>query len=168
MRYYKNVLLISIIELTCLAARNWGLKKMNKNVATTMIVLLTAILLLGGLALIVYLKLDEKNSNDEPTIDDILKVSVDIPEITTNLKNGDFVKISFKVQTDGKKAKEELEKREFQVNNLIISELSEMNVSDLAGKDGKEMLQEKVESKINELMQQGKVIQVYITSYVIS
>ena len=67
-----------------------------------------------------------------------MKVSVDVPEITTNLKIGDYVKISFKVQTDGKKAKEEFKKRDFQIQNLIIAELSEMEASDLHGKEGKQ------------------------------
>ena len=52
-------------------------------------------------------------------------MSVDIKEITTNLASNDFIRISFKIQTDSKKAKEELEKRDFQVNNIIILELSE-------------------------------------------
>ncbi|MFK4998004.1 hypothetical protein ACI2OX_13100 [Bacillus sp. N9] len=51
------------------------------------------------------IKIDQKDEAKEPTIDEILKVSVDVPEITTNLKNNQYVKISFKVQMDGKRQK---------------------------------------------------------------
>lgn len=145
-----------------------GKGKMSKRVMSTMIILLTAILLVGTFALIIIMKLDDKDNEKKQTIDEILEVSVDVPEITTNLKNGDYVKISFKVQTDGKKAKKEFEKRDFQVNNLIISELSEMKASELDGKEGKKKLEEKMQEKINEIMQEGKIENVYITSYIIS
>ena len=40
-------------------------------------------------------------------------MSVDIKEITTNLASNDFIRISFKIQTDSKEAKEELRKEIF-------------------------------------------------------
>ncbi|MCJ8006272.1 flagellar basal body-associated protein FliL [Lederbergia wuyishanensis] len=140
---------------------------MSKKIFPTMMVVLTSILLLATLSLIIIMNLGDKDKK-EPTIDEVIKVSVDVPEIMTNVKTGDYVKISFKVQTDGKKAKEEFKKRDFQIKNLIISELSEMEPSDLDGKEGKQNLEETIKGKINDLMQNGKVVRVYITSYVIS
>lgn len=133
-----------------------------------MIVLLSAILLLATFALIIILKMDSKSSSKEPTIEEVLEVSVDVPEITTNLKNGQFIKISFKVQTDSKKAKKEFEKRDFQVKNIIISELSEMDKSSLDNKDDKLKFEEKLKEQFGELMQNGKIVKVYITSSMIS
>ncbi|WP_062105069.1 flagellar basal body-associated protein FliL [Bacillus niameyensis] len=142
--------------------------KLNKKLVSTMIVLLSAILLLAAFALIIILKMDAKDENKEPSIEEVLKVSVDVPEITTNLKNGQFIKISFKVQTNSKKAKKELEKRDFQVKNIIISELSEMDRSSLDNKEDKLKFEEKLKEQFGELMQNGKIIKVYITSSMIS
>ncbi len=133
-----------------------------------MIVLLTAILLLAVLALIIIMKMDDKDTNKEPNIDEILKVSVDVPEITTNLASGKYIKLSLKVQTDSKKAKDEFIKRDFQIQNLLIDELSEMEESDLEGKKEKQEFSEALKDQMNDLMQQGKVEKVYITSYIIS
>ena len=47
-----------------------------------------------------------------------------------------------KVQTDNPKAADELEKREFQVKNIVIQELSEMTPQDLEGKAGKQAFEE--------------------------
>lgn len=140
---------------------------MNKKLITTTLVLLSAILFLAVVGLVFVLKMNEDKSA-EPTIDEVLKVSVDIPEITTNLKNNQYVKISFKVQTDGRKAQQELKKRDFQIKNLVISELSEMEASELEGKAGKKKLEQTMKEKVNELMQNGKIVNVYITSYIIS
>jgi flagellar protein FliL len=127
----------------------------------TMLIILIVIAIAGGTA--IYLVLQKGKDPKEPTIDDILKTSVDVPEITTNLAGDDYIKISFKIQTDSKDAKEELTKRDFQVKNIIIEELSEKKAQDLKGKTGKSTLENTMKLKINELMQDGKVEKVYIT-----
>lgn len=135
---------------------------MNKNkILRTMIIILIVIALVGGIA--IYYVLQNGKNTKNPTIDDILKTSVDLPEITTNLAGDSYIKISFKIQTDSKDAKNELTKRDFQVNNIIIEELSEKKAQDLQGKMGKLKLEDTLKSKINELMRDGKVVNVYIT-----
>ena len=94
-------------------------------------------------------------------------MSVDIKEITTNLASNDFIRISFKIQTDSKDAKEELEKRDFQVNNIIILELSGLEVEEIQGKEGQSKLEETLKTKINEFLQEGKVQKVYITQFLL-
>ncbi|MCP3739101.1 flagellar basal body-associated protein FliL [Rossellomorea sp. BNER] len=139
---------------------------MKNKLLTVTLILIATTLLVGVMALIVILKFD-KDENTKPTIDEVLEASVDIPEITTNLRNNDFIKISFKMQTENKDAKEELQKRDFQVQNIIINELSELTPEKLEGKEGKLEFQEQIEEKVNSLMQEGKVEKVYITSYII-
>ncbi|GAB6258762.1 flagellar basal body-associated protein FliL [Peribacillus sp. N1] len=141
---------------------------MKKNLLTIMLIILVAITLVGVIAVVVVTKLSETTSaEDKPSIDEIIKSSVEIPEITTNLAGNDYIKISFTVQTENKKAKEELEKRNFQVKNIIITELSEMKAEELTGKKGKEKLQEALKTRMNELMEEGKVEKVYITSSIL-
>ncbi|EDL63951.1 flagellar basal body-associated protein FliL [Bacillus sp. SG-1] len=139
---------------------------MKNKLLTISLILLVTITLVGVLALIVVLKFNEEEVK-EPSIDEVIEASVDVPEITTNLLSGDYIRISFKVQTDSKKAKEELEKRDFQVKNIIIEELSEMKSDQLQGKEGKQELETTIKDKANSLMQEGKVEKVYITSYMI-
>ncbi len=135
----------------------------NNKLLMIMLFLLIAITLVGAVALIVVMKYTGGAEEKEPSIEEVLEASVDINQITTNLASDDFIRISFKVETDSKKAKEELEKRDFQVKNIIIQELSEKKAEDLQGKEGKISLQEDLKSKINSLMQNGKVESVYIT-----
>ncbi|MGM0844605.1 MAG: flagellar basal body-associated protein FliL [Bacillota bacterium] len=139
---------------------------MKNKLFTITLILLVTITLVGVLALIVLLKFNEDETK-EPTIDEVIEASVDVPEITTNLLSGDYIRISFKVQTDSKKAKEEFEKRDFQVQNIIIEELSELKSEELQGKEGKQQLETAIKDKANSLMQEGKVERVYITSYMI-
>ncbi len=66
-----------------------------------------------------------------------------------------------------RRQRKNLEKRIFQVNNIIILELSEKKTEDIKGKDGQKKLEEDIKVKINELMQDGKVEKVYITQFLL-
>jgi flagellar protein FliL len=139
----------------------------NNKLVMTMFILLVIIALVGAVAIIMLLNTNNQSKDSEPTIDEVLEMSVDIKEITTNLASNDFIRISFKIQTDSKDAKEELEKRDFQVNNIIILELSGLEVEEIQGKEGQLKLEETLKTKINEILQEGKVQKVYITQFLL-
>lgn len=132
-----------------------------------MLIILVSLTLVGVVAILLYFQFNKGEETNEPTIDEIVESSVDIQEITTNLAGDKFIRISMKVQTDSTEAAEELTKRDFQVKNILITELSEMTPEDLEGKQGKLTLESSLKTKINELMNDGEVQQVYITSYII-
>lgn len=132
-----------------------------------MFILLVIIALVGAVAIIMLLNTNNQSKSSEPTIDEVLEMSVDIKEITTNLASNDFIRISFKIQTDSKESKEELQKRDFQVNNIIILELSGLEVEEIQGKEGQLKLEETLKTKINEILQEGKVQKVYITQFLL-
>lgn len=146
---------------------NEAVSQGRNKLLTIMLIILTVITLAGAVALVIMLKSNSGHQGKEPDIDQVLECSVDVPEITTNLASNDFIRISFKIQTDSKKAKEELEKRDFQTKDIIIELLSGMRAEDLKGAAGKERLAEMLKSRLNEVMQEGKIVKVYITSYII-
>ncbi|ATP39359.1 flagellar basal body-associated protein FliL [Solibacillus sp. R5-41] len=139
----------------------------NNKLLTIMLIILVTITLVGVIAVVLVTQLNKGPEVSEPTIDEIVISSVDVPEITTNLADGSFVRLQLKVQTTSEKSAQELLKRDFQVKNIVIQELSEMEVKALEGKQGKVTFQNTIKSQINELMQEGEVTQVYITSYII-
>lgn len=144
------------------------LKMKNKLLSITLIILVTITLLVViFLALSWQLNTGNENKTNEPSIDDILEASVDMQEITTNLSNKQFIRLSLKIQTENPKAAEELAKRDFQVKNIVIQELSEITSQDLEGKAGKQAFEELLKSLLNPLMQSGEIEKVYIVSYII-
>ena len=138
----------------------------NNKLLTIMLIMLVTITLIGVIVVVLLTQLD-KGEAKGPTIDEIVESKVDIPELTTNLADGSFVKVSVTLQASDKESGEELLKRDFQVKNILIQELSEMESEALEGKQGKVTFQNAIKSQINELMQKGEVTQVYITSYVL-
>lgn len=140
---------------------------MKNKLLTIILIFLAAIALLGVIAVFVWLNYTSDSSNEEPSIDEVLKLSVEIPEITTNLSDNTLMRVTYMMETDNKKAKEELEKRIFQVNDIVINELSEMKAEQLNDKKGKLEFENKLKEQVNELMQEGKVTQIYTTSSIL-
>ncbi len=142
---------------------------MKNKALTITLIALVALTLIGVVVLVLVMQMNKGNGEPkEPSIDQVLEQSVDIEEITTNLADGKgFIRLELKIQTDNKKAADELEKREFQVRNIVIQETSDMTAADFEGKAGKQAFEESIRAQINPLMQEGEVTKVYIVSYVI-
>jgi len=140
---------------------------MKNKVMTVSLIILVCITLIGVVGLILVMQLNKGDEVKESTIDDIIESSVDIEEITTNLGDRQFIRLTLKIQTDNKLAGEELAKRDFQVKNIVIQELSDMTSKDLEGKAGKQAFEDALKAQLNPLMQNGEVQKVYIVSYII-
>ena len=139
----------------------------NNKLLTIMLIILVTLTLLGVVAVILLTQLNKEDTNEGPPIEEVIEASVDVPEITTNLAGGGYAKVALKIETDSKEAAEELTLRIFQVNNIIIQELSEMEEADLQGKQGKVLFEKAIKAQMNELMNEGEIVQVYMTSFII-
>ncbi|QQK76373.1 flagellar basal body-associated FliL family protein [Salicibibacter cibarius] len=74
--------------------------------------------------------------NEDPGIDEVIDRSWDTEELTTNLAGDHYVRASFRIQADSNDTTEELEKRDFQIQNAIIYRLAEMDADELGSSDG--------------------------------
>lgn len=126
----------------------------------TMVTSLAVLLIVAISALVVVLNVaGEAEENEEQTIEDMVKYSYQTPEVTTDLSDGSFVRIQFQVIADGKKAHEEVSQRDFQITNFLIKELSVMSEEDF--KSGLSELEETIKTKLNEVMTEGQITDVY-------
>nr|WP_262985638.1 flagellar basal body-associated protein FliL [Virgibacillus halodenitrificans] len=126
-----------------------------------------AILLIVAIAaLIVVLNISgDKDEGKAESIDKIVEYAYETPEITTDLEDGSFVRIQFQILTDGKDAKEEISKRDFQLKNILIKELATMNEEKF--KTGLTDLEAEVKTKLNAVMTEGKITNVYTVSKIL-
>jgi flagellar FliL protein len=132
-----------------------------------MLVMISVILLAGIITIIVIYKSNEATKAKGPNIDEVVDSSVDIDTMTTNLKDNHIVQIAIKIEGNNKKAKDELTKRDFQIKDIMIDELSNMNMQDLQAEKGKQKFKTDIKNRLNKMMQDGEVVNVYITSFVI-
>ncbi|SEB03225.1 flagellar FliL protein [Thalassobacillus cyri] len=133
---------------------------MNSKLLKSMVIVLSSLTVLGIVALIIVLNIGEQQKVEgKRSIDEIIETSYETEEITTDLKDNRFVRIQFRIVTDSKDANEELQKRDFQLQNVLIKELASMEVSEF--KSGLGQLETTVKLKLNEMMTKGEVTDVY-------
>ncbi|RKQ37492.1 flagellar basal body-associated protein FliL [Oceanobacillus halophilus] len=126
----------------------------------SMLTSLAVLLIVTIAALVVILNVtDDNRQAEEGKIDDIIEYSYQSPEITTDLEDGSFVRIQFQIITNSKDAKKEISKRDFQLKNILIKELATMNEEDF--KSGLSNLEEVVKERLNQVMVEGKIEDVY-------
>ncbi|WP_202411415.1 flagellar basal body-associated protein FliL [Halobacillus halophilus] len=136
------------------------------NVFKVMIITLSTLTILGAAALVFVLNVNGgQETAGERSIDDIRDASFVTEEMTTDLKDGSYVRISFQVVTDSKDTKKEMEKRDFQIKNTLIKELSVMESENF--QSGISDLEKKMKVKMNELLEEGRVTEVYTVNKVL-
>lgn len=96
---------------------------------------------------------------EEDPLDEMVKYSFESPEITTDLKDGTFVRIQFQIVTDGKKAMDEMSKRDFQLKNILIKEISQM--TEEAFSTDLNAVESVIKEELNHLIIDGNVTDVY-------
>ncbi|MFP7477634.1 flagellar basal body-associated protein FliL [Terribacillus saccharophilus] len=134
--------------------------------AKVIIIILSVVIILGAGGFAAWNFFTSPTSEaKEPTATELAENSVSTDEITTDLEDGSIVRIQFQLITDGEKAKEEVTARQFQLKNIVIKEMTEMNKEDFQA--GLADLEENLKNKLNEEMQEGKIEDVYTISKVL-
>jgi flagellar FliL protein len=149
-------------------ARVKGARRMFKSKVLNIVLLTMACLTIVAVISFYYLNHKAESASKPPTIDDIAKnLSVETEEMTTNLADDKYIRIKFTIQVSNKEAKDELEKRQFQVKNTILYLLSNMTEKNLRGQAGLKQLESSLQQKLNALMTKGEVVHVYTTEKII-
>ena len=102
---------------------------MKNKVLTMSLIILVCITLVGVVALILVMQLNKGEARKNRQSMKSSKTRSMSRKSRRILAGKQFIRISLKIQTDNKKAAEELAKREFQVKNIVIQELSEMTLA---------------------------------------
>ena len=131
------------------------------------IIVLVAVLIFLGVAWYFLHRSAAKEQPVELNADAILETMVDTEPLTTNLKTDGFIQLRFQMQTNSKKAKEELAKRNFQVRNIALRLASSMTAEEVQSPDGMAKLEDQLKKQVNLLMQNGQVEKVFITNKII-
>ncbi|WP_339178211.1 flagellar basal body-associated protein FliL [Oceanobacillus sp. FSL W7-1293] len=132
------------------------MSKIVKIAMTSIITLLVGVV--ATLIIVIYVNEPEETSGEQ-SIDDMVSHSYETPEVTTDIKDDRYVQVQFQVITDDNNAVEELEKRGFQITNLLIKELAVMEVDDF--QTGLDELEDTLKTDLNEMMTEGTVTEVY-------
>lgn len=140
-----------------------------------MISILIALTIAGIATIIILIYADQDPlSSEERSIDDMVENSFVTEEIRTDLVDGNFVLIQFRIVANSDDAVEYLQKGEhFQINNVILKELTVLEEENF--RSGLTEIEEQIKDRLNELLDdqgedsenQGEVTDVFIIDKVL-
>ncbi|GGM21439.1 hypothetical protein GCM10011351_04140 [Paraliobacillus quinghaiensis] len=123
------------------------------------------VILIVGIGALIYILNSSDETDGELSIEEMVEYSFTTEEMNTDLKNGGFVQIQFNIITDSKKARAEVQNRSFQLKNIFIKESVDLTKTDF--QQGLSDLETNLKNQMNELMNEGKIIDVYIISKIL-
>ncbi|GAY74547.1 flagellar basal body-associated FliL family protein [Sporolactobacillus inulinus] len=142
---------------------------MFKSRAMNLLFTLMVLVIIGTIIVFFFIFRQQSDGKNKGTdIDEIVNhLTVDTGEITTNIKGDHFIKLDFNIQVSSKEAKEELEKRSFQVKNAVIYTVSGMTPEDLQDQQGIAQLESLIKKRVDGFLQSGTVTHVYTTEKIV-
>jgi flagellar FliL protein len=144
--------------------------------------ILIAITLILVAAFVLWNFMDKSSSSTDPTVAaskvkptkpptaaEVQANTVIIKDILTNLSsNKNFVKLSLAFEMENAKAKTEFDHLvESTVKGTVVRILADVNPEQIQGSKGQDFLTSALLNKLNPLMQDGKIRQIWITDMVL-
>lgn len=127
-----------------------------------MLTTIITLTIVGIVAIILLIYVDFDESDNEPTISDMAESSFVTDEITTDLADGQFIRVQFRIVTDNQNTSEQLKSGDhFVINDAIIEELTVLEGSDF--RNELTSVREDVKGAINDRLDEGEVTDVFIT-----
>ncbi|MDI3257233.1 MAG: flagellar basal body-associated FliL family protein [Kyrpidia sp.] len=114
-----------------------------------------------------YILGSRATSSGPPSAADLAKTRYDLPQMTTNLAGGGVIQMSVSLQADSDRTKSELDLRKVQIQDAINEIVHNWKRDDLDRPQGQEKLKADLLKRINELLQNGRVVQVYFPSIIV-
>jgi Flagellar basal body-associated protein len=143
---------------------------MFKSKGLNLIFILMIVMIIGTVIAYFMLSGYTQSRSDvrNPSIDEINKdLTVSTGEITTNIQSNHFIKVDFNIQVSNKQARDELQKRSFQVKNAVIYVVSDLTATKIQNQQGIADLENQIKNRINGFLQSGTVTHVYTTEKVV-
>ncbi|WP_307065648.1 flagellar basal body-associated FliL family protein [Alkalibacillus filiformis] len=128
-----------------------------------MLTSLISLTIIGIVAIILLVFVDfNENIDGERTIGEMAESSFVTNEITTDLSDGSFVRIQFRVVTDNQNTSEQLQEGEsFMINDAIIQELTVLEGEDF--RTNLDRVRDEVATALNDRLDEGEVTDIFIT-----
>ncbi len=143
----------------------------NKSPLFKIIILVVLLAILGGggfFGYVKFLKKDPPPQAQQPQVEE--SVAVDMGTFLVNLSDPGgkrYLKITMQFELSGQKLNEEVAKRNVELRDMIILLLSSKGYNEIGNATGKINLKRELVSKLNKMLREGQVKEVYFTEFLV-
>ena len=144
-------------------------EKKKKSPLIKIIVLVVLLAALGGGGFFGYVKFFKKEPPPkEPEVEQ--SVSAEAGSFLVNLSDPGgkrYLKVGMQFELSGKKANDELTRRNVEVRDMIIMLLSSKEYSEIGNATGKLTLKRELLARLNKMLRDGQVKEIYFTEFLV-
>ena len=87
--------------------------------------------------------------------------------MATNDRAGKFVRVEIRLEMSDKDMSDELKQKNIRLRDAVIDEMSLKRFSQISTEKGKEELKENIRNRINTIVNDGEIKEVYFTQFII-
>lgn len=145
--------------------------KMNYKMLALIVVLVIVITGVASFTFFTYFSVSSNEQDGDQKIKNVedIRPTYQLGNFTVNISNNNrinFVRATLVLELENKKIVEELEKRQAQIRDRIISTLRAQN-ENILGEPGAETIKKIMKDKINQILISGRVTNVWFTELVV-
>jgi flagellar FliL protein len=104
---------------------------------------------------------------EKPPLADIVAATVEMDEMTTTLKSGNFIKIQIALQFEDAKQAESFKAASFISGDMLMRILADSTADEIKGEKGIGELATKIMNKINNELAEEKIVKVYVKTLMV-
>lgn len=139
-----------------------------------MLIIIVVIVVIAGGAVgaFTYLKHHHKGSSAKASVHiltpkEAAALQVTLPQMTTNLNSSGLIQFTLTLQADSQSTKQELTLMQNQVSDAINETMRQFTSTQLRDDQGINALKSAIVSKINAMLQTGRVTSVYLSQVLV-
>jgi len=92
----------------------------------------------------------------------------EVGEILTNLSDKGYIKVSIVCLLDNNKVEEEIRQKDYEIRDHIFSILRSKKFDEVKDSTGMEKLRAEIQTTMNNILSQGKILDVFFTSIIVN
>jgi flagellar protein FliL len=144
--------------------------KKGKSGMIKIIILLVLVGLLGGGGYFAWAKFLKKESEPVKTVEVQHPISFELGNFLVNLADPGgkrYLKIALQLELSGQRAGDEINRRNVEVRDMMLMILSSKEYEQIGSMNGKLSLKKEIITRMNKMLQDGQIKEVYFTEFLV-
>lgn len=139
-----------------------------KKIFSIVLVLFLIIIITTGVTYFVATNLLDKNNSIKPVKTEKKYITYEAGEFLTNLADNGYIKISLVYLINDKEVENELNLKNSEIRDKILSILRSKNVDSVKDSKGMEELRKQIKNEVNNVLSSTKINEVFFTSIIVN
>jgi len=143
-------------------------KKSGLNIKMLIIIVIVLFAMMLTTIFATYFLMSNVLEPNSKKVEETQLATYEAGEILTNLSDKGYIKVSMVYLLDNKEVGKEIEQKDYEIRDNIFCILRSKKFDEVRDSTGMEQLRTEIEKSVNEILTEGKILDVYFTSIIVN